>query len=37
MSEDFFQIDYSGYAPLEIELNNEMTFLKLEKPYRVLA
>tara|TARA_A100001035_G_scaffold162505_2_gene128590 strand:- start:16626 stop:17039 length:414 start_codon:yes stop_codon:yes gene_type:complete len=31
MSEDFFQIDYSGYAPLEIELNNADDFLKIRE------
>lgn len=31
MSEDFFDIDYPGYAPLEIKLKNADDFLKIRE------
>ena len=31
MSEDFFQIQYPGYAPLEIKLENADDFLKIRE------
>lgn len=31
MSEDFFKIDYPGYSPLEIKLNNADDFLKIRE------
>jgi len=31
MSENFFKIDYPGYSPLEIKLNNADDFLKIRE------